>query len=126
MYLSMFIKGVALHHHLANIVQSQQLQPLVRALSLVLEGKVLHHVQASHRHPQQEERDLRQLPPSNQQAPGKVIVHAIVFSQTIFSLFSISVRKKDCCSQTNPDFVCLMILHYVHMKQSVANKAATT
>ena len=78
------------------------------------------------RHPQQEEWDLRQLPPSNQQAPGKVIVHAIVFSQTIFSLFSISVRKKDCCSQTNPDFVCLMILHYVHMKQSVANKAATT
>ena len=48
-------QGVALHHHLANIVESQQLQPLVRALSLVPEGKVFHHVQASHRHPQQEE-----------------------------------------------------------------------
>ena len=116
-------QGVALHHHLANIVQSQQLQPVVRALSPVPQREVLHHVQAGHRHPQQEERDLRQLPPSNQQAPGQVevIVHALVFS-----LFSISVRKKDCCSQTNPDFVCLMILHYVHMKQSVANKAATT
>ena len=99
-------QGVALHHHLANIVESQQLQPLVRALSLVPEGKVFHHVQASHRHPQQEERDLRQLPPSNQQAPGQVLVHAIVFS-----LFSISVRKKDCFFQTDPALVCLMILH---------------
>ena len=99
MYLSMFIKGVALHHHLANIVQSQQLQPLVRALSPMLEREVLHHVQASHCHSQQEERDLRQLPPPNQQAPGKVVVHAIVF---LFSLFSISVRKKDRCFQTDP------------------------
>ena len=102
-------QGVALHHHLANIVESQQLQPLVRALSLVPEGKVFHHVQASHRHPQQEEQDLRQLPPSNQQAPGQVevIVHALVFL-----LFSISVRKKDCYFQTDPALICLMILHY--------------
>ena len=88
-------QGVALHHHLANIVQSQQLQPLVRALSLVLEGKVLHHVQASHRHPKQEERDLRQLPPSNQQAPGKVIVHAIVFfPKPSFHFFPFRSGKK--------------------------------
>ena len=53
-------------------------------------------------------------------------LYVSLVSQTILLLFSISVRKKDCCSQTNPDFVCLMILHYVHMKQSVANKAATT
>ena len=75
-------QGVALHHHLANIVQSQQLQP-VRALSPMPEREVLHHVQASHCHPQREEQDLRQLPPFNQQAPGQVLVHAIVF----FSLF---------------------------------------
>ena len=88
-------QGVALHHHLANIVQSQQLQPLVRALSLVLEGKVLHHVQASHRHPKQEERDLRQLPPSNQQAPGKVIVHAIVFFPNhLFTFFHFGPEKR--------------------------------
>ena len=73
-------QGVALHHHLANIVKSQQLQPLVRALPLMPEREVLHHVQASHCHPQQEERDLCQLPPLNQQAPGQVLVHAIVFS----------------------------------------------
>ena len=56
------------------------------------EGKVLHHVQASHCHPQQEERDLRQLPPSNQQAPGQVevIVHALVF----FTFFHFSPEKK--------------------------------
>ena len=28
-----------------------------------------------------------------------------------FSLFSISVRKKECCFQTDPALVCLMILH---------------
>ena len=53
---------------------------MVRDVSALPEGEVVDHVQAGHCLPQHEERDLRQLPPSNQQAPGQVevIVHAIV------------------------------------------------
>ena len=93
-------QGVALHHHLANIVKSQQLQPLVRALSPMPQREVLHHVQAGHRHPQQEERDLCKLPPPNQQAPGKVVVHAIVFS--LSSFFPFRYGKMSADSKLDP------------------------
>ena len=68
-------------HHLADLGEGKELQPIFQDELLVLEGKVSEHVCPGNGLPQQEERDLRQLPPSNQQAPGQVevIVHAIVF-----------------------------------------------
>ena len=102
-------QGVALHHHLANIVESQQLRPLVRVLPLMLEREVLDHVQAGHRHSQQEERDLCHLPPPNQQAFGQVLVYAIVFS--LSSLFPFRQGKRSADFKTDPASICLMILH---------------
>ena len=62
-------------------------------MSTLPKGEVVDHVQAGHRLPQHEERDLRQLPPQSKQAAGKVLVYATVFS--LFSGFFFLVQKPE-------------------------------
>ena len=62
-------------------------------MSTLPKGEVVDNIQAGHRLPQHEERDLRQLPPQSKQAAGKVLVYATVFS--LFIRFFILVQKPE-------------------------------
>ena len=68
------------HHHLADPLQSERLQPNHWNVPPLPEGEVPDHVPALHRLAQQEEQDLCQLPPQSKQAAGQALVHATVFS----------------------------------------------
>ena len=95
-------QGVPLHHHLADIVPSQQLQPIFWAVSTLPQGEILDHVPASHRLAQQEERDLCQLPPQSKQVAGQgqVLVCATVFSPE--SVFRFWYGNLNAIFQTDP------------------------
>ena len=100
-------QGVCLHCHLADIVKSQQLQPILWAVSTLPERELPDHVPALHRLAQQEERDLCQLPPQSKQAAGKVRVHATVFSPV--NPFFVFGMEMEWCFPNRPCYVCLMI-----------------